>query len=129
MIKWIKSSVDWLRRGARLARQSAIDLFTPRYRTVLVNANLPAALKKRTLYIVQEDGFEEQAAMICPCGRNHVLHMNLLPDERPRWRVTRHPNGSVTLHPSIWRKKDCQSHFWFRNGRVIWVTPSRNETA
>jgi len=68
----------------------------------------------------EEDGFQEQAAMICPCGCRSVLHMNLLPDERPCWRVTRHDDGTATLHPSVWRKKECGSHFWFRNGRVVW---------
>ena len=49
-----------------------------------------------------------------------VLHMNLLPDERPCWRVTRNVDRTVTLHPSIWRNKDCGSHFWLRNGRIRW---------
>ena len=56
----------------------------------------------------------------CPCGCGRVLHMNLLPDERPCWRVTRNVDGTVTLHPSVWRKKDCGSHFWLRNGRIRW---------
>jgi hypothetical protein len=44
--------------------------------------------------------------------------MNLIPDERPCWQLMRHPDGTATLHPSVWRKKDCGSHFWFRRGRV-----------
>ncbi|MGY4433954.1 hypothetical protein ACVWWO_006431 [Bradyrhizobium sp. F1.13.1] len=92
----------------------------PPYATMSVDAVLPKTLKRRALYIVQEDGYQEQAAMICPCGCKAILHMNLLPDERPCWRVTRHQDGSATLYPSVWRKKECGSHFWFRNGRVIW---------
>ncbi|WP_456672422.1 MULTISPECIES: DUF6527 family protein [unclassified Bradyrhizobium] len=92
----------------------------PPYPTLFVEDTLPKQLKRRTLYIVEEDGFQEQAAMICPCGCRSVLHMNLLPDERPCWRVTRHDDGTATLHPSVWRKKECGSHFWFRNGRVVW---------
>ena len=56
--------------------------------------------------------------MICPCGCKRTLHMNFLADERPCWRVMRHEDGTATLHPSVWRKKDCQSHFWFRRGRI-----------
>ena len=41
-------------------------------------------------YIVQEDGYREHAAMICPCGCRRVLHMNLLADERPGWQLTTH---------------------------------------
>lgn len=73
------------------------------------------------MYIVQEDSYEEQAAMICPCGCGRVLQMNLLPDERPCWQVTHHRDGTVSLHPSVWRMKECKSHFWFRSGRVYWV--------
>jgi hypothetical protein len=97
------------------------------YKTYVVTGCLPKKLKKRTLYIVEEDGFEEQAAMLCPCGCGRILHMNLLPDERPCWHVTHHRNGTASLHPSVWRKKDCGSHFWFRDGRVQWCV--RDEEA
>lgn len=97
------------------------------YRILIVDENLPDSLERRTLYIVEEDGFREQAALRCPCGRNHILHLNLLPDERPLWRILEHSDGTATLKPSIWRKKDCRSHFWFRGGRVIWVPNLRKQ--
>lgn len=120
-MKWIAGIGGWLGRQAKTAAVWVSNWFDPPYRTFVVTGNLPEKLRKRSLYIVEEDGFEEQAAMLCPCGRGHILHMNLLPDERPRWHVTRHAGGVATLHPSVWRKKDCRSHFWFRRGRVIWV--------
>ena len=95
------------------------------YRTLIVEESLPKRLDLRTLYIVREDGISEQAAMICPCGCGAILHMNLLPDERPCWTVTQHGDGTATLHPSVWRKKDCRSHFWFRQGRVQWCAEDR----
>jgi len=94
--------------------------FTGPYRTEIVAETLPTKLKRRTIYIVMDDGFEEFAAMNCPCGCNEVLYMNLLPDERPCWKVSCHANGTATLHPSVWRKKGCQSHFWFRRGEITW---------
>lgn len=113
MIAWPKPQFvrlgDWLR-----------TCFNRPYRTIVVEEQLPALLRARTLYIVQEDGFEEQASMLCPCGCGRTLYMNLIPDERPCWQLTRHPDGTATLHPSVWRKKDCRSHFWFRRGRVQW---------
>ena len=95
-------------------------LVVPPYATLVIQEALPKQLKRRTLYIVEEDGFQEQAAMICPCGCRSTLHVNLLPDERPCWRVTRHADGTASLHPSVWRKRDCRSHFWFRHGRIEW---------
>jgi hypothetical protein len=90
------------------------------YRTLMVTDTLPQSITPNTLYVVQEDGFLEQAAMQCPCGCKRILHMNLLPDERPCWKLTRHSDGTATLFPSVWRKKDCGSHFWFRKGQVFW---------
>lgn len=101
-------------------------LFRP-YRIHVVQELLPDRLERRTLYIVEEDGFREQAALLCPCGLNHILHLNLLPDERPLWRVKEHSDGTATLKPSVWRKKDCRSHFWFRRGRVKWVPNLRKQ--
>jgi hypothetical protein len=100
------------------------DWLFPPFSTQLVEENLPKKLKQRTLYIVQEDGFQEHAAMFCPCGCGAILQMNLLPDERPCWSVTQHANGTASLHPSVWRQKECRSHFWFRQGRVVWCRPS-----
>ena len=110
----------WLRRLIRRVWERLSYWFVPPYQTVLVEEALPDQLSQRTLYIVQEDGFNEQAAMLCPCGCRRVLHMNLLPDELPCWRLTRHDDGTATLHPSVWRKKGCRSHFWFGRGRVQW---------
>ena len=120
-MKWISQVGQWFEHRRKAATAWVTSWFDPPYQTVLISGELPSKLRKRRLYIVEEDGFEEQVAMLCPCGGGHVLHLNLLPDERPLWCVTRHEDGLATLHPSVWRQKDCRSHFWFRHGRVIWV--------
>ncbi len=94
--------------------------FSRSYRTCIVEEDLPVRLQYRTVYLVQEDGYSEHVSMLCPCGCNQILHMNLIPDERPYWYITNHSDGTISLHPSIWRKKGCRSHFWFRYGRVFW---------
>lgn len=117
--------MNWLKRLFGCAREFTEFVYArlvPPYRTLFVEESLPKKLKRRTLYVVREDSYCEQAAMICPCGCGRVLHMNLLPDERPCWRLTEHKDGTASLHPSVWRKKDCGSHFWFRRGRVQWCT-------
>jgi len=95
----------------------------------MVQEELPSHLLKHTLYIVEDDGFQEQAAMICPCGCGEVLNMNLLTETRPCWRVTQHEDGSASLHPSIWRKVGCRSHFWFRRGRIYWCADDEEQLA
>lgn len=113
--------MSWLRRIFARFEARVRSWFDWPYRTMVVEEGLPKRLKRRTLYIVRDDGFLEQAAMLCPCGCGRVLHMNLLPDERPCWSFTLHEDGTGSLHPSVWRKTDCKSHFWFRRGRVQWA--------
>jgi Family of unknown function (DUF6527) len=94
--------------------------FRRSYQIRIVDGDLPAQIRRRIVYIVQEDGYLEHISMLCPCRCNQVLHMNLMPDERPCWQITKNPNQTISLHPSIWRKKGCNSHFWFRENRVYW---------
>jgi len=94
--------------------------FSPPYTVTVVEDHLPDNMDKKSLYVVVDDGYIEQVAMICPCGCRNILHMNMLPDERPCWSLTENPDGSRTLHPSIWRQKGCFSHFWFRNNKILW---------
>jgi hypothetical protein len=110
---WLKTFFLWV--------LSLFGIHPGKYHTLKVNEALPSTLKKNIIYIVEEDGYQEQAAMLCPCGCKRILHMNLLPDERPCWKVEEHKDGSVSLYPSVWRKTDCRSHFWFKRGKVVWV--------
>ena len=90
------------------------------FKTVYVAETTPSQLKPKTLYVVTEDDEPWHAEMICPCGCGKTLHMNLLLDERPVWQITEHNDGTSSLHPSVWRKTGCRSHFWFRKGQVVW---------
>ncbi|ACK50892.1 hypothetical protein Msil_1949 [Methylocella silvestris BL2] len=112
--------MNWFHGLLSRTRARVYRWLYPPYRTLIVEESLPKSLKRKTIYVVEEDGFQEQAAMVCPCGCRRTLQMNLLPDERPCWKLTQHEDGTASLHPSVWRKKDCGSHFWFRRGRVKW---------
>ena len=101
---------SWLREKVR-----------PQYRTMIVEEDIPDHPKNKILYIITEDEKPWSAAMVCPCGCHSVIHLNLLPDERPVWHLTHHLDDTVSLSPSIWRKKGCESHFWLREGRVYWT--------
>lgn len=92
----------------------------PQYRVRRIEGDLPPSLNKYTIYIVGQDGYSEHISMLCPCGCADVVHLNLLPDERPVWKIENHSAGTITLHPSIWRKVGCKSHYWIRQGQVEW---------
>lgn len=101
----------------------ALGWFSPKtrqYQLLRVNVALPAQLRDRVLYVIEEDGIDEQAALLCPCGCGAVLHLNLLSDERPRWLVAVDQSGRPSLQPSVWRKVGCRSHFWLRHGTIDW---------
>jgi len=80
----------------------------------------PKQLKDRTIYIIGTPRFVWSAMMKCPCGCNELIHLNLLPEGRPKWTHVIHKNSSVSLHPSVWRTKRCRSHFFLKNGTVEW---------
>lgn len=81
---------------------------------------LPDRLKPRTLYVVGEDGHRWFAAFLCPCGCGETIQASLLEKSRPHWRLTERWDSAASLHPSVWRTKNCRSHFWLRAGRVHW---------
>jgi len=90
-----------------------------RLRAVWVE-ELPDRVDPGLLYVAGENGFQWYAAMACPCGCGETLHMNLLPDASPRWSLQKHPDGTATLSPSVWRTVGCRSHFFLRGGQVVW---------
>lgn len=110
-MKWPNYIWSWLR-----------SLFSNQpkpYDTVRVE-ELPDRLRERTVYLVGEGKNLWVAAMTCPCGCNETIQLNLLAGRRPKWSVSETPNYTVSLHPSVWRKSGCKSHFFFRNSEIIW---------
>lgn len=91
----------------------------PGLATVVVE-DLPDLLDPDRVYLVGNPDLPWSAALLCPCGCRASIQLSLVPGDSPRWRAKRHLSGSVTLHPSVWRTRDCRSHFFIRRGRVVW---------
>jgi len=81
---------------------------------------LPNRLAPGKLYLLGEGTCLWALAMRCPCGCGDSIHINLLPDACPCWQLTHHSNGTVSLHPAIWRQSSCGSYFFIRGSRVYW---------
>ncbi|WP_369802180.1 DUF6527 family protein [Hyphomonas sp. CY54-11-8] len=60
------------------------------------------------------------AAFMCPCKCGERIELALIPEASPSWRLTSAAPKAPTLHPSVWRKVGCKSHFWVRKGKVQW---------
>ena len=83
---------------------------------------LPEKIKINTLYIEGNESLNDfwYALMKCPCGCNEKIMLNLMDDATPYWKVEIE-GSKVSISPSIWRKVNCKSHFWFTNSRVNWM--------
>lgn len=110
-MKWIRTAWGWLTgRFRRYLRP---------WMTVLID-EVPEGPRPRIVYLIGEGEYLWSAAFLCPCDCGELVQLNLLPKSRPRWAVVRHPDGSVTVSPSVWRVAGCKSHFFLRRGKIEW---------
>lgn len=58
--------------------------------------------------------------MLCPCGCGDLIQLSLLERDSPSWKLTVDESGFPTLAPSVWRSKGCCSHFFVRDGSIVW---------
>lgn len=75
---------------------------------------MPKELKVGVLYVSEEYG---AAAHLCACGCGAKIRTPLGPTE---WSLDETDQGP-TLYPSVgnWQQ-GCQSHYWIREGLIIW---------
>ena len=97
--------------------------------------DLPENPAKNTVYIVGGREYPFYAAIVCPRQAcRQVVHLDVSPDVRKKWRITEHPNGLISLFPSVHvTGLACQCHYWLRQGRIVWseapplFVPERNK--
>lgn len=92
--------------------------FSSGYR-IVVEEDTPDMVGDRTLYLVGKQKKFWLAVMKCPCGCGDVINLSMSANARPCWRHSIR-NGKPTLSPSIHRTAGCRSHFFLKDGRVIW---------
>lgn len=93
----------------------------PRRKLVIIEVDTPPSpIPTRHLYLCRDDGDDWSAAMRCPCGCGDTLEMMLLKEAKPNWTLRSQDDAPPTLHPSVWRKSACGSHFWLRDGHIYW---------
>lgn len=77
-------------------------------------------IRSDTIYIVGENYYVWLAAFKCPCGCDELIHLNLLPEASPCWRIYYENEKLISIFPSIVRQKRCKSHFTINRGRINW---------
>ncbi|WP_407645830.1 DUF6527 family protein [Alloalcanivorax profundimaris] len=89
---------------------------------------LPPEIPHKRLIHMIEDGVSWSVGFTCPCGCGDVIELLLLRAVEPHWSLSVDRFGRPTLHPSVWKKTGCKSHFWLRSGRIVWAEPRPGRT-
>lgn len=87
--------------------------------------DLPEKPRPRRVYLVGERRSPWSAAFICPCGCGELVQLSLIRDDDPSWIASGGDGGRASLHPSIWRIRGCRSHFFIKQGKVVWAKEAR----
>ncbi|MDX1916243.1 MAG: DUF6527 family protein [Methylophilus sp.] len=93
--------------------------FKPLYKTIVCE-ELPDKLMSHTLYLIGEKNNYWISAMVCPCGCNDLIQLAMDQTGRPRWSVQIDKSGLATLYPSVHRNIGCRSHFFLKEGKIVW---------
>ncbi|CQJ03924.1 DUF6527 family protein [Yersinia sp. 2544 StPb PI] len=98
------------------------EFLMPARRVIIIEGDTPPLkLPLRNLVIAREDNEDWAVAFRCPCGCGKRLELLLIKEAKPNWSINVDQRNIPTLTPSVWLQKDCKSHFWLRNGKIIWV--------
>ncbi len=98
-----------------------LDTFGPARRLQVIDGDsLPPRLPFRDIVLARDDGEDWCVGMQCPCGCGDIIELLVIAEARPRWDLRVGKNNKPTLHPSVWRKQGCGSHFWIKDGKVKW---------
>src|SRR5262245_17096273 len=84
----------------------------------LVVKEMPDEPNERIVYIYRSGGAAWGLGFLCPCGCEEVIELNLITQTRPCWKIQTKWDTTPTIHPSVWRKVGCRSHFWIRDGII-----------
>jgi len=104
--KWLLKLLETLLPARRI---SIIESDTP-----------PDILPWRNIVLAREDHDDWAVGFLCPCGCGKKLELLLIKEAKPHWKLEIDESNRPTLHPSVWLKVGCKSHFWIRKGKVTW---------
>lgn len=70
--------------------------------------------------ILLEDAGPYAVGFKCPCGCGEDIELTVMEGVTPRWDIEIDSSKRPTLRPSVWKQSGCRSHFWVKNGRIVW---------
>lgn len=112
--------MKWIHRLTRAFRL----ILDPRRKYIYAwSEDPPEDVRPGFIYLIGEKTKPWSAKFVCPCGCADVITLSLIERDNPRWTHSINALGSISLWPSVWRTKGCRSHFYIKNGRVLWAYP------
>lgn len=84
----------------------------------------PESMTPGWLYVVGANGYWKWAYFRCPADHDEIIQLSLMPERRPRWKVSIDRLGRPTVDPSVRQLDGSYAHFWIRQGRVDWCPDS-----
>ncbi len=92
------------------------------YYKLMIVSELPEIPDDKVVYIEGSEKLNNYwyAFLKCPCGCNENIMLNLMNDAKPCWSISI-KKGNFSISPSVWRTVNCKSHFWLRNGKIVWA--------
>ncbi|MEY0015476.1 DUF6527 family protein [Providencia rettgeri] len=99
-----------------------LEFLLPARRLIITNEDsLPEKMPLRSIILVKDGNEDWCVGLKCPCGCDRTIELLIIDEARPRWDYCLDNNKLLSLHPSIWLKDGCKSHFWIKKGRIFWV--------
>lgn len=86
---------------------------------IVVQAPPSAQIRQHEFYLVASAVGHKWAVFKCPCRCGTVISLALRDTHTPHWKMQIN-DRRPTLHPSVWQKVGCKSHFWIRDGAIDW---------
>ncbi len=83
-----------------------------------------ADIENGVIYVLMSGRWAKWAYFRCPCPQHDIVRLNLSQNKGPRWFISKPIFGATSIEPSIRQNDGCRSHFWIRNGRVVWCGDS-----
>ena len=116
IIKWFLSLFYW-----RKKKPSVKSTFNKEKYKFKFVSELPDDVNDNIVYLEGNKETNEfwYALLKCPCGCNEKIMLNLMEDAKPCWKIHL-VDDNLTITPSIWRTKNCESHFFLRNNKIVW---------
>jgi Family of unknown function (DUF6527) len=113
----LKKLFNWFLSFLKLKKEDTQGCYN-----LAIVSELPETLSDDILYIEGNEKLNDYwyALLICPCGCQENIMLNLMDDAKPYWKVSIN-KSDFSISPSIWRTKNCKSHFWLKNRKIVWV--------